>query len=177
MSHLKVASLQHDDLCMSDAFMSDPYRPAASQRIDHGPAYPWAAPPTAPRGASKAVAMSALVIGIIALVWLLALTVFVLGSYLPFGATGDMMGEEYTLTGTAAQVEQGTPYTGDRLVVEVERVLENDWSTFEDISCDDVREVLQGVTTSCSGVVDDFEAEMSVEFEDDEGHFTLVQHW
>ncbi len=157
--------------------MGDPYRPSAPQKVDHGPQHPWAGPPTAARGASKGVAITALVIGIIALVWLLALTIFVVGTFVPFGPMDDMMSEDYTLTGTAAQVEQGTPYAGDRLVVEVERVLDNDWSTFEDISCDDVREVRQGVTTSCSGVVDDFDTEMSVEFEDDEGHFTLVQHW
>lgn len=123
------------------------------------------------------MAITALVIGIIALVWLLVLTFFVVGTSVPFGPMGDMTSEDYTLTGTAAQVERGTPYAGDRLVVEVERVLENDWSTFEDIDCDDVGEVLKGVTTSCSGVVDDFDTEMTVEFEDEEGHFTLVQRW
>ncbi len=157
--------------------MGDPYRPSAPQNVDQGPQNPWAGPPTAPRGASTGVAITALVIGIIALVWLLVLTFFVVSTSVPFGAMGGVMSEEYTLTGTAAQVEQGSPYAGDRLVVEVERVLENDWSTFEDVSCDGVREVLKGVTTSCSGVVDDLDTEMTVEFEDDEGHFTLGQRW
>ncbi len=159
--------------------MTDPYQAFAAPPVHPAAAFTLA-PATPLR--RNGVAITALVLSIVALLGVLGIATMwfiqmAMGS-LFMGMPGeDFMSDEYTLTGTAPQVVDGQTYTGERLTREVERVLENDWSTHRNIECADTVVIEAGAEVSCTGTVDGMDSDMTVEFEDDQGHFTLVQRY
>lgn len=160
--------------------MTDPYATAYTQRPPVHPTSSFAAGSFQPRQ-RNGVAVAALVLSLVAVFGVIGIVVVwslqIAAGSVFMGMPDDFMSDEYTLMGTAAQVVEGQPYTGERLVSEIERVLDNDWSTYQDLQCGDTPRVTAGVETSCTGTVDGMETDLTVEFEDELGHFTLVQRW
>ena len=159
---------------MSNAYQSYAVPPSAHPTSSFA-----GGPPPASR---NGVAITALVLSIIALLGVVGIVVmwsvsWVFAPLMFDDMSGDYMSQEYTLVGTAPQVVKGQAYPGARLTAEVERVLEDDWSTHRDVACEDTPIVEAEAEASCTGVVDGMDADMTVEFEDDQGHFTLIRTW
>lgn len=128
-------------------------------------------PPAAPRS-TYAIAVTALVLSVVALVLLLLLALGASGLVL----MGDPADEDVPpLRGTAAQVVADRPYPGEKLAVEARRVLEGDWAQVDTMRCPDTAAVEQDVTTRCTGSVDGEQTRVLVTFEDDAGHFGLEE--
>jgi hypothetical protein len=54
-------------------------------------------------------------------------------------------------------------------------VIEDDGGDVSAISCPDTAVVDSGATTTCTATVDDWKETITVDFEDDAGHFTLTE--
>ena len=85
-----------------------------------------------------------------------------------FSSAGD-------LQGTAPQVVAGQTYPGGLLQDEVSRVISGDGGTVGPMTCPETAAVGAQVVAVCHGVVDGYDSEVTVTFEDDLGHFTLVE--
>lgn len=159
--------------------MSDPWLPPAQQHpAAPQPAAGFGFPPApvaAPPRATSGIAVAALVVAVVALIGVIGLTLAYVGSAFGPGLAG-AMGDGYELEGTLPQAAPGRVYTPQEVQAEVERVLEADWSTFEDLECERLT-FEPGASTSCTGIVDDLETEIEMDVVDDAGHFTLTQYW
>ncbi|GAB4070400.1 hypothetical protein GCM10028777_35470 [Angustibacter speluncae] len=129
------------------------------------------APPPPPARGGAGLAVAALVLSVLALLGVIGLGVFVVGSGLAGGVDPG-----YELEGTLPQAEPGRVYTPDEVRTEVEQVLEADWSTHEDLRCEELV-FEEGASTSCTGVVDGLDTEIEVDVVDEVGHFVLAQYW
>lgn len=135
-----------------------------------------APPPAAAETRRNGIAVAALVISIVSLVVALGiLLVAVIGGVAAFASVAGEDG--YTLLGTAAGATEATPYPGEDLEVELDRVLENDWSTVQSLRCPETALVLADAETVCTGVIDEVDTTVTVTFEDGAGHFTFLQEW
>lgn len=113
------------------------------------------------------VAVIALVVGAVAFLTAVGAVVAVLVSGGAFGSPD--------LTGTAPQVLDGLPYSGQMLANEVKRVIEDDGGSVADLTCPLTAHVDASATTVCIGTVDDWREHISVDFQDREGHFVLTE--
>lgn len=123
------------------------------------------------------MAIAALVLSILALLGtvgtgVLILVVGVLASGGPVGGT-----DGYTLLGTAGGVVAGQSYPGSDLADEVQRVLENDYATVDEMTCPDTAVADAGSETFCHGVIDGTDGSVVVTFTDSRGHFELVEQY
>ena len=70
---------------------------------------------------------------------------------------------------------RGQPYSGELLAAEVRRVFEYDGWSVDSMSCPLTPRVDANAETTCHGVVDDYEEDVTVRFVDAEGHFTVTE--
>ena len=135
-----------------------------------------APPPQAPAaGSGRGIAITALVIAVVALLGVIGVGLMSVGSGFAQGL-GQSMLSGYELEGTLPQAAPGRVYTPLEVQTEVERVLEADWSTYEDLRCEELT-FARGAFTSCTGTVDDLETEIELDVVDEAGRFTLTQYW
>ena len=158
--------------------MSNPYehQPFAQPDPWHGqqplPPHPsqlqpqWQPSPPAAKH-SNWIAITALVVACVAMLMVLGLIVFVVITGF-FSSAGD-------LQGTAPQVVAGQTYPGGLLADEVARVISGDFGDVGSMTCPDTAAVDADAVAVCHGVVDGYDSEVTVTFEDDLGHFTLVE--
>ena len=147
------------------------------QQPTGGFAFP--APPVAAPRRTSGVAVAALVLSILSLLGVVGVFLMVVGQGAAAGfADGftDAMDGEYTLEGTLPQAEIGRTYTGQEVQAVVEDVLDRDWSTYEDLRCQTLTYDV-GATTSCTGIVDDYDTDLEIAVDDEVGGFTLTQYW
>lgn len=135
-------------------------------QLEHLPPQPqWQpSPPTLKQ--SNGLAITALVVACLALLLVLGQIAYVVLTGLP--SVGD-------LPGTAPQVVAGQPYPGKLLQDEVARVISGDGGEVKSITCPETPAVEADAVAVCHGVVDGFDSEVTVTFEDGLGHFTLVE--
>lgn len=131
----------------------------------------YAPPPPPPARGGTGLAVTALVLSALALLGVIGLGVVFVGS-----GMADYVDPGYELEGTLPQAEPGRVYTPDEVRTEVERVLEADWSTHEDLRCEELV-FEEGAYTSCTGVVDGLDTEIELDVVDEVGHFVLAQYW
>ena len=145
-----------------------PQPPQAQHMPDQPVGQPQWQPPPPARKQSNVLAISALVVALVALLLVLGLIVFVAltGFFSPVG----------DLQGTAPQVVAGEPYPGSLLSDEVSRVISGDGGDVGSMTCAETPAVDVGVAAVCHGVVDGSDSKVTVTFEDDLGHFTLVEN-
>ena len=112
------------------------------------------------------LAVTALVVACLALLLVLGLIAFVVvtGFFSPPGE----------LQGTAPQVVAGQSYKGTLLADELSRVITADSGDVKSMKCPETP-VKADVVVDCQGVVDGYDSTVSVTFEDELGHFTLVE--
>ncbi len=151
------------------------------------PQHPYAQPPAAgsgfppapqhapASGSGRGIAITALVVAVVALLGVIGVGLMSVGSGFAQGL-GESMLSGYELEGTLPQAAPGRVYTPQEVQTEVERVLDADWSTYEDLRCEELT-FAEGAFTSCTGIVDDLETEVELDVVDDAGHFTLTQYW
>jgi hypothetical protein len=87
---------------------------------------------------------------------------------------GSELAPSWVLTGDVQPVNGST--TASALQHELTRLLEDDGSFVDDVTCPDSSPVDQGAVTVCHGQVDGWDWTGIVYFEDGGGAFTLVQH-
>ena len=132
-------------------------------------------PVAAPSRRTNGIAVAALVVAVVALCGGRVLALTCGGSGFAQGR-GRAMAGGYEVEGRLPQAGPGRVYAPHDVQTEVERVLEADWSTFEDLECEPLT-FGPGAYTSCTGIVDDLETEIELDVVDDAGHFTLTQYW
>jgi hypothetical protein len=165
---------------MSGFNQDQPVQPAPPPAQYLPPQSYWQPSPPAPRQ-NNGLAITALVVASLAL--LIGLSTFVSQIFATlflgiFSAGGGPFGGSFggpSLEGTAPQVATGQAYPGQKLQDEVSRVISNDGSDVGSITCPDTLDVKAGAATVCHGLVDGFESDIKVTFEDGVGHFTLVE--
>jgi hypothetical protein len=179
---LKPAAVRADPARVTDHWLPPAQHRTAGVATQPAPAQqplavvPGFPPPPPPAPARSGLAIAALVVAVVALLGVIGLALVVAGSGLPWGGFPGDGGSGYELEGTLPQAEQGRVYSAEEVRAEVERVLEADWSTFEDLTCGPLT-FEPGASTSCSGVVDDLPTDLEVDVDDAAGHFTLTQYW
>ena len=151
----------------------------------YAPGPTWPAPRTS--GGTTAVGVIALVLSVVALLGVLLLGVVVAtgpwgytalddsGSYSDYVPDDDPgTPDDLAMRGTAPGMAVGETYAGDRLALEVARVYEGMYMTPENFTCADIDLVESGARSACTGTVDGDTVDVTVELEDGEGHFVLV---
>lgn len=148
-----------------------PPQPAASQW------YPApGAPQASPEGrGGRGLAITALVLSVIALLGVLASSALVVGFGMfamsePDGAGGS----GWPLTGQLSASAAGSPLTGDTLAKVISARLNQDFGDVSRMDCPGTPKVGQGVVTVCRGVINSSDYAVVVFFEDQDGHFTLL---
>ena len=148
--------------------------PVPAQAPQPSPPPYWPPPPVARQ--NNALAITAVVLASLALLIGLGSVVPLFVAAMFFGGASASGGfTPMDLEGTAPQVVQGRAYPGSLLEHEVARVVEYDGSTVSSVSCPATPAVVAHTVTLCHGVVDDADSQLKVTFEDDLGHFTLVE--
>ncbi|GAA4350421.1 DUF4333 domain-containing protein [Angustibacter luteus] len=138
-----------------------PYAPTSSWQ-------PPAQPPRGESGATRVIAIVALVLAALACLGVLVVFVVTMVSGVGIDAGGD-------LEGTAPQVVAGQPYSGEALAAEVQHVFEYEGWSVDSMDCPDTPRVDYDAQTTCHGVVDDYEENVTVDFQDAEGHFKVFE--
>ncbi len=134
------------------------------------------APPAPPESrGGRGLAITALVLSVIALLGVLASGVLVLGSGMTaMSAPDGAGGSGWPLTGQLSASTVGSPLTGDTLAEVISARLNQDFGDVSRMNCPATPKVGQGVVTVCRGVIDSMDYSVVVFFEDQDGHFTLL---
>lgn len=138
------------------------------QQLQYLPSQPqWQSSQPAPKQ-RNGLAITALVVACLAMLMVMGLIVsVVVGGFLSSGV-GD-------LHGTAPRVVAGQTYPGALLAAEVKRVISADFAEVGSMTCPATPVVRLDAVAACHGEVDGFESQVTVTFQDDLGHFTLVE--
>jgi len=131
---------------------------------------PWQPPPPLPGApGGRGLAITALVLSLIALLGVVGVGVWVLGTVGP----GSQDGSAGPLTGQLAASPGGASVTGATLASAVSARITQDGGDVSRMDCPPTPRVAQGVVTVCHGVVSSSDYAIVVYFEDPDGHFTL----
>ena len=156
---------EHQPFAQPDPWHGQPPLPPQPPPLPTQPQPQWQPSPPAAKH-SNWIAITALVVACVALLMVLGLIAFVVLTGF-FSSAGD-------LQGTAPQVVAGQTYPGGLLQDEVSRVISGDGGTVGPMTCPETAAVDAHVVAVCHGMVDGYDSEVTVTFEDDLGHFTLV---
>ncbi len=150
---------------------------------DYGPPQPavppWYPPaPAPPRqgdAGGRKLAVTALVLSVIALLGVLGAAVGFAGSGLyALSEPGGGGGNGWPLTGQLSASTAHDPVTGDALAKVISARLTQDFGDVSRMECPLTPKLGQGVVTVCHGVIDSLDYAVVVFFEDTDGHFTLL---
>lgn len=123
-----------------------------------------------PRSGGRGLAITSLVLSVLALLGVVAVAGLVLFGTGPNGVGPDGSGP---LTGQLAASTSGGPVAGAELSRAVSARIDQDGGDVTLMNCPDTAKVGQGVVTVCHGVVSSSEYAIVVYFEDRDGRFTL----
>ncbi len=149
-------------------YAQQPYSQPYAQQSYQVPAPSNGQAPPGARRSTHPIAVTALVLSIAAIVLVM---LAVVGGLVASG----FFDSGYILEGTAPQVVAGQPYAGTDLADEVRRVIERDGGDVTSMTCESTPEVGPGAETTCDGEVDGWEESVSVTFDDERGHFSLIE--
>lgn len=134
---------------------------------------PWVGPPVASPGPARAALVLAIIAIVIAVVTAL-ISIAALGS----SSSGDYAaadGDDDTVyLGTLPQATPQQPYPAARIESEVTWVLDSYYVDAHDVHCKPIPKLARSEATTCTAVLDDEDAELTLNLQDDIGHFSMT---